>query len=600
MLAKAQPAIIADKLKLADQVNRLDLERLRGALLVERSSFLSHWEELGRFIFPRRTRFYSTDTDRGNRRNMSIINSRGGLAARNCRGGMMSAFTSPSRPWFRLTTMDPDLEKYEPVKEWLYQVTRIEHEVFLRSNLYTSLQTIYGDMEVFGTAAMLLEEDFTGRVIHTYPFVIGSYYLFADDKLKINGFMRDFRMTVRQIVEKFGIQDGTNNIDWTNISELVHGLWNAGTTESWIDISHAVVPNPKWVPGSPLSLKKRYLSIYYERGTSGSQYTISDTDTTKVLQKRGYDKFRVMAPRWEVSGEDIYGTYCPGMEALGDIQQLQMHERRGSQALEKSINPPMVGPAVLRTQKSTVLPGDITYLDNMGVQGADFKPAYQISPNFQELANKSNQIEARIKECFFDDLWHIISNLDKGNVTAEEIRALKEEKLQDIGPVVDHVNQDLLDPIVEQTFDFLVSQRLLPPPPPELSKHPLRIQYTSLMAQAQKALSAASTERFVAFAQSVKNLEPERQDVLDKVNVDELFDHYSDSISLQPGVLLDDDQVAKIRAQRQQAQAAQQKLAAAEQASKAAKNLAAAPTDSQNALTDLIDSGNAGNLLPSQ
>lgn len=508
----------------------------------------------------------------------------------------MSAFTSPSRPWFALTTMDPDLAKQESVKEYLYLCTQIVHEIFRRSNVYPSLQTVYGDLEVFATAAMLLEEDFTGNVIHTTPFVIGSYYLFNNNKLRVNGFMRDFRLTVRQIVEEFAVVHGTNQIDWTNMSDLVHGLWNNGNTESWIELTHGIVPNPQWDPQSMRSDRKRYLSVTYERGSWGSQYTLSEMDTTRILRKRGYDAFRVLAPRWEVSGEDIYGTYCPGMEALGDILQLQMQERRGSQALEKMVNPPMVGPGTLRQQKATVLPGDITYLDNP--QGTEFKPAYQVQFDFKDLEFKNQQIEGRIKECFYDDLWHIISNLEKGNVTAEEVRALKEEKLQDIGPVVERVDQELLDPLVEQTFAIANAQRLLPQAPQELAGHPLKIQYTSIMAQAQKALGAATIERFWGFCTSVQQGQPENPDALDRVNVDELIERYSEELTIPPGIILDDDMLAKKRQQKQQAQAQQQKLAAMEQASKTAKNLSGADTGGQNALTDLIDQGNAGSLLP--
>lgn len=598
MISTVQPTVIQDKynrLK-ADNTNRIELERLRSALMSERSSFFAQWMELGRYILPRRPRFYTTDVDRGNRRNQNIVNSTGGLAARSCRGGMMSAFTSPTRPWFRLTTADPDLAKYEPVKEWLYDVGWAMSNVFLRSNLYTSLQTVYGDMEVFATSAMLIEEDFE-RVIHTYVFPIGSYYLFADSKLKVNGFMRDFRLTVRQIVEQFGVIQGTNQIDWTNISAMVQNLWNAGTTEAWIELSHAIIPNRAWDPNSMRSDRKRYLSVYYERGTAGSQYTMSETDSTKVLSRKGYDKFRLVAPRWEVTGEDIYGTYCPGMEALGDIMQLQTMERRGAQALEKSINPPMVGPSSLKTAKATVLPGDITFLDiREGSQG--FTPAYQINPNFQQLEFKIDQIEKRIEKCFYDDLWHVISNLNKGQITAEEIRALKEEKLQDIGPVVDRLNQDLLDPLIEITFDIMVAQRRVPPPPPELRRQPLRVEYTSIMAQAQKALGISTIERFTVQAGQIQAMYPEDPSVLDKINPDELLEHYGDGLTLPPGIIRDDEQVAQIRQQRQQAQAAQQKLMAAEQASKAAKNLAQAPTGEEpNALTDLIDSGAAGDLV---
>lgn len=275
--------------------------------------------------------------------------------------------------------------------------------------------------------------------------------------------------------------------------------------------------------------------------------------------------------------------------------QLQTMERRGAQALEKSINPPMVGPSSLKTAKATVLPGDITFLDTRdGTQ--KFEPAYQINPNFAQLEGKEEQIRNRIKQSFYDDLWHVISNLQKGQVTAEEIRALKEEKLQDIGPVVDRLNQDLLDPLIENTFDIMVAQRRIPPPPPELRKQPLRVEYTSIMAQAQKALGISTIERFSAQAAQIKEMNPDNPSVLDKVDFDELFDHYGDGLTLPPGIVRDDEQVAAIRDQRAQAQATQQKLAAAEQASKTAKNLADSPTDGQNALTDLVDSAQAGDL----
>lgn len=596
-----QPVMIKNgyrKLMVGDEsVNRMELERLRSQLLVERSTFFSHWQQIDEFIAPRRTRFYTTDVDRGNRRNQMIINSTGTHAWHTLRSGMMSGFTSPSRPWFRLTTQDPDLAKFEPVKEWLYDVTWLMRDVLLQSNVYNSLPTVYGDMGGFGTSAMMVMEDFD-RVIHTQVFVLGSYYLFNDYKLRVNGFMRDFRLTVRQIVEQFGYDQDQKKINWENLSGIVKTLWDAGTTEAWMDLTHAMIPNPEYAPNSLRSDKKKYLSVYYERGAVGSQYTISTVDSTKTLSKRGYDRFRILAPRWEVSGEDIYGTMCPGMEALGDIQGLQVYERRAAQALEKSINPPMVGPSSLRTAKATVLPGDITFLDTR--EGAQkFEPAYQINPNFQQLNIAVNAIETRIKKSFHEDLWLVVSNLDKGNVTAEEIRALQNEKLQEIGPVVDRLNQDLLDPLVEITFEIMMKQGRLPPPPLEMQKRPLKVEYTSIIAQGQKALSAGSIEQFTGYVMKLKEMSPNDPTVVDKFNPDEAIDHYGDALTIPPGIVRDDEEVQQIRAQRQQQQQKQQQLAMAEQASKTAKNLGDAQTTGGNALSDLLDKSNAGNLQPS-
>ena len=580
-------------------LTRTQFERLRGQLLVERSTFITHWEQLSRFILPRRSRFFTTDRERGNRRNQSIIDSTAGLAFRTLRSGMMAGFTSPSRPWFRLATYDPDMDKFEPVKEWLYLVTDIMANMFMRSNLYTTLPTFYGDMGVFATGCFLIEEDFDSVMRCYGPFPAGSYYLIANDKWNINGFMRDFQLTVRQIVEQFAMDPMDGKIHWDRVSGLVRNLYMGGTTEAWVECSHCIIPNPDWDPNSAMSDKKKYLSVYWERGSQTGQNSSELIDSQRILSQKGYDKFRIITGRWEVTGEDIYGTYCPGMEALGDIMGLQTMERRGMQALEKSINPPMVAPSSLKNQKATVLPGDITYDDSREGQ-AGFRPAYQINPNFQQLEMKQAQVRERIKQAAYYDLFRAISDLEKANVTAEEIRALKEEKLQDLGPMADRLNVEVLDPIIEHAFDLLMKQGHIPPPPKELRGRPIRPEYMSIMAAATKAQSVAGVERWIDDLTKIRELEPQDPGVLDKANFDAAIDHLANDLSIPPGLTRDDDDVAKIRQGRQQQQAAAQKQQQMAQMADSAQKLAGADTGSKNALTDLIDQGNAGNLNPNQ
>lgn len=578
------------------KINRTMLEMLRGQLSTERSTFLSHWNDLGRFILPRRPRFFTTDGDRGNRRNHSIIDSTAGLAARTLRSGMMSGITSPARPWFRLTTANVDLDQQDGVKEWLYEVTMRMSDVFLRSNIYNALPTVYGDMSIFGTAAVLIEEDFE-QVIRAYPFAIGSYYLITDERGKVNGFMRDFRMTVRQIVEKFGMTVGTNAIVWDNISPLVKDQFDNGSTEQWMEMSQAILPNPEWDPRRAASKYKKFRSVYWERGTTANQMNIGES-YDKLLSDRGYDSFRVLAPRWEVTGEDIYGTYCPGMEALGDIMQLQMMERRGMQALEKMINPPMVGPSSLRTQKSSILPGDITYLDvREGTQG--FAPAFQIKPDFQQLEAKEVTIRQRISKAMFEDLFLMLSESDRREITAREIDERHEEKLLALGPVLEQLNQDLLDPLVEIAFETMMKQGLIPDAPPELHGMALRVEYTSIMAQAQKLLGIAGLERFSGFVGNVRTT-TEDPSVIDKVDMDNLIDKYGEMTGIPPGIVRDQDKVDAIRQQRAQQQQAQQQAEQAAQAADAAQKLSKADMTGDTALTRLADAGRAGDVLPAR
>lgn len=576
------------------ETRRQKNEILRTQLENERSTFISHWRDLGDYILPRRPRFFLTDVNKGDRRNQRIIDSTATLAARTLRAGMMGGVTSPARPWFRLTTPDPGMADISSVKQYLYIVGQRMTTVFLRSNLYQVLPIVYGDLGVFATGAMLIEEDLE-NVIRCTALPVGSYSIANDENLKVGVFFREFRMTVRQIVQRFGYDPTTGKIDWSNISGFVQNQWEKCQYETWVDVCHVIKPNENYNPKKLQSKFKRYSSCYYEKGTSGASgvnYISADIDGDKLLSERGYDFFPVLCPRWEVTGEDVYGTECPGMTALGDIKQLQLGEKRGAQAIEKMINPPMTGPAELRNQKASILPGDITYVNvREGQQG--FKPAHEINFRIDALENKQQQIRERIRKAFYEDLFLMLANDDRSGITATEVAERKEEKLLALGPVLEQLNQDLLDRLIDITFYFMGKAGLLPPPPKEIQGMPLRIEYISVMAQAQKLVGIASVERFANFAAQVAQVKPE---ALDKIDADQMLEIYGDMTSVPPGIILSDDQVQSIRDQKAKAQQAQAQMQQIQQGAMAAKNLSQTDTSGNNALTQLMQQSQAGSL----
>jgi len=567
------------------QTKRQEYEVLRAQLEFERTSFISHWRDLNDYINPRRGRFFTADVNRGDRRSKNIIDSTATLAARTLRSGMMSGVTSPARPWFRLTTPDPKMAEYEPVKNWLHEVSQRMSTSFLRSNLYNVLPIIYGDIGTFATGAMMIEEDFDD-VLRCYPFPIGSYMIANNDKLKVDVFFREFRMTVRQLVQRFGRKKPNGDFDWSNFSIHVKNSWDRGAYEDWIDVCHVIKPNQDYDPNKLESKFKKYSSCYYERGYlagTGSGY-LSTADEDRYLSEKGYDFFPILAPRWEVTGEDVYGTDCPGMAALGDIKQLQLGEKRGAEAIEKMIRPPMTGPTSLRNQKASILPGDITYVDvREGQQG--FRAAHEVNFRLEALENKQAQVRERIRRAYFEDLFLMLASSDRRQITAREIEERHEEKLLALGPVLEQLNQDLLDPLIDNAFDIHVRQGLIPPPPEELQGVKLKVEYVSVMAQAQKLVGLAGVERFVGFVGNMAQAVPS---VLEKINADQIVDVYGDMTSIPPGIVRPDEEVEAMRAQAAEAQAAQQKLMAIKEASGAAKNLASADLSGDNALTQVI------------
>jgi len=53
----------------------------------ERSSFITHWKDIGDFILPRRTRFSTSDSNKGDKRNQKIVDSTATLSCGRCDRG---------------------------------------------------------------------------------------------------------------------------------------------------------------------------------------------------------------------------------------------------------------------------------------------------------------------------------------------------------------------------------------------------------------------------------------------------------------------------------------------------------------------------------
>lgn len=560
------------------QTERQKCESIRLALVAERRSFESHWRELSEYIAPRRTRFLVTDINKGDRRNQKIIDSTATQAARTLMAGMMSGITSPARPWFKLTVDDTNVAELYSVKSWLQDVEKRISSMFSRSNLYRALPVSYLDMGSFGTGAILVEEDFH-HVMRFYPLPLGSYSIANDSSLRAGVFTRSFQMSVRQLVEEFGSDPLTGEVFFDNISDQVKQMWEEDRFEQRITVHHLIRPNPKYNPRSPLAINKKFISCYWEEGNA---YNAEYKDDL-FLRCGGYDLFPVLVPRWEVTGEDDYGTSCPGMNALGDIKALQAMQKRKSQAIDKIVNPPMTGPTSLMNQKTSILPGDVTFVDtNGGQQG--FRPSHEVNLRIGELMQDIQDHQRRISRAFYEDLFLMLAQSDRRQITAREIEERHEEKLLALGPVLEQLNQDLLDPLIDLAFNFMFAQQQIPLPPQEIQGQPIKVEYVSIMAQAQKSLGIASVDRFVMFVGNMAQFDPE---ILDTIDKDEIAQDYADMLGVNIKYVRPYEEVQAIRQNRAKAAQAQAQAEQMQRSTAAAKQLSETKLNQDSALDAL-------------
>lgn len=514
---------------------RTRILKRKAALWKERSTWDSHIKDISKVLLPMSGRFFESDRNDGRKRFNNIFDSTATKSLNVMAAGLMAGMTSPARPWFRLATSDSDLMEYEPVKIWLDDVTMLMREVFSRSNTYRSLHSIYLELGAFGTASSIVMPDYD-NIVHHHPLTFGEYAISTNARGRVDTMYREFQMTVSQIVGEFGID---------NVSHTVKNMWDNRNYDTWVTVVHAIEPRTNRDNGKMDDKNMPFKSCYIEAGKD---------DYEKYLRESGFKNFKVLAPRWNVSGGDIYGS-SPGMESLGDIRQLQHQQLRKGQAIDYQVNPPLQVPTSLKNQGADRLPGGIIYTDQT-VQGGGIRSVYEVNLNLQYLLEDIRDVRERIRGTFYADLFMMLANDNRSGITATEVAERHEEKLLMLGPVLERLHNELLNPLIDLTFEQLVEADVLPPIPPELEGIDLKVEFVSMLAQAQRAVGINSIDRLLTTVGGMASMKP---DILDKINFDQVVDDYSDMLGVSPSLIVSDDNVAVMREQRAaQAQQAQQ------------------------------------------
>ena len=536
---------------------RKRLEILHGQLKGQRDPWESHWRDLGENFLPRAGRWAGVQWNKKDRRNKRLVDSTPRLAARTLASGMMAGLTSPARPWFRLTTPDIEMMEYGPVKVWLYQVESLMRDVFSKSNLYNVLPKLYEELGVFGTGAMAAMAD-PDKVVRFYPFTINSYWVALDDRLLANTFARELTMTAWQMSNMFPVE---------KLSRSVRQAIMNGHYQQPFDVFQFVVPNENQDAQYSDAVRMPYSSIYMDAGGE------TRSAENAFLKVEGFHENPVLIARWDVTGEDVYGT-SPAMDCLGDARAIQLQQRRKAQAIDKLVDPPMWGHPSLRNDRQSLLPGDTTYSEPVG-NAPGYQPVYQIKPDVNALLQDIYDTSKRINQVMYTDLFLMLSQSDRREITAREVDERHEEKLLMLGPILERLNDELLDPLIDRVFNVMLRKGMIPEAPAELEGQDLKVEYISILAQAQRAVATAGIEKLAAFSAGIAAIQPE---IMDKVDTDQMVDEYANAVGVAPTVVVPDDVVAQKRAQRAQQQMAAQMAESMPDMAKSMKMMGETPT----------------------
>lgn len=541
------------------------------ALFQQQRQYLEIWKDIRDYELPYDGVFDDDQPGKPNLHDDNIYSNVAGMARDIFAAGIQSGLTPPSRKWFRYTLADMTLNENTMVKRVLDQRCDITEYVFAQSNYYNSAHTVYRELP-YGQAPLGIFANAKGITFANYP--IGTYALGTNGYGVVDVFARKVKMTAAQIIAQFGFE---------NCPQFIQSVKDrtGGYTE-WYTVNWLVEKNDDADENKLGARHMPYRSVYWADG--------ADT----MLAVSGFEEWPLPVARYDVKGLEAYGI-GPGWNALPDSRMLQKMELDAILATELGVKPPLQGPTELQGTVN-LFPG--AYTPNTDPNNA-VRPLYQGQLDIGTLEAKIMRVEDRIKRAYSTDLFLMLDQLDRGQMTAQEVLARNQEKLQQLGPVVERLQNEFLNLVIERVYNILDRNGIFPPIPPEvadmLEGQEIKIEYLSPLAQAQKMSGVTAIEQGIAFTGQVAQLDPS---VLARVNFSDAVAKYLDRIGVPATMIRSDDEVEQImqaqQAAAEEAQAQAEMAAQVQQAAplaQAAKNLTDAANDGNPALRELMGMG---------
>lgn len=538
----------------------LQLLAWQGRLLTVRRNWEPTWQDIADFIIPNKAGV-TTRVTPGSKTTTKLFDSTGNRALKRLSAVIHGSLTSSTIKWFNLRMRDEKLNRSRAVKLWLEDTTARMASQINASNFNSECQEVYIDLTGFATAALFVEEA-TPKDMKGFPGITntalpcGSYVVDENPDGLVDTIFRDFPLSARNIVKKFGTKVP---------EEIVKKAREKPDTQ--FDIVHAIYPRDdgKSTPDTPAK-KLSWASVY-----------ISKKHKT-ILSESGYHEFPTMVPRWSKCSGETYGR-GPGHEVIPDVKTLNKAIELSLKAFGKAIDPPMtalhdgvVGGEVRLSA------GGITY-----VTDKDALRPVELGSKWDVVKFKTEDIRDAVNKSFLAD--HITLK-DSPAMTAEEVRTRSEMMIKLLGPTLGRIETEFLNPFIQRVFNMMLRAKAIDSPPAEVidamknARGQIDIEYTGPLAKGQRIQEVYAIERIYQFITPIAAVSPGVLDILDH---DENVRAACDVLGVPAKGVREQKTVLKIRTDRAGAEADAAQVAADRQDAGTVKDLATANKNPQGA-----------------
>lgn len=501
-------------------------------------------------------------------------------AARVLRTGQRNWLTPSSEEWFAyeppsfLSNEERDEEKDEAA-QWLSNATEVTMRELSSSNFYAKVNSDYGILAVFATGCLFCEEGKKAS-LNFRQIVPWTITIEEDDEGYVDTVRREFELTSRQAVQKFG-KDKLKGCE-----KMLEDYANPGKMPKKFKFLHCIMPrdDSKLIKGQLTGDNKPIASIY-----------IAMEDCC-CIEVSGYDEMPAMVSRFDDWGADVPWGVGPAYECLADIRQLNNVSQYRDALDELKAFPRMLipdsleGDMDLRAGGPTIVNGDDM------AKGIMPKEWMTVGDDKSAGENMDRKKES-INRMFYVDMFTLLAELQDKKMTAYEIAQRLGEKLEQFTPVFDRRVTEFLNPLLRRIFGILYRAGKFGEAPQSLMVSDdggktqtlamPEIQITSRISLALKVLKNQGMVNTITTILPITEIKP---DIWDNFDTDKMVRELARNNGVPPEIMASLKRMKQVRTVRAEQAAAQQAAELAQRMSASAGDLGKAPKGIQDAVVE--------------
>jgi hypothetical protein len=501
-----------------------------------------HWQQVAEKVLP----FYSNSfhpaqsTVPGSKKNQEQYDVTATAALWKFGSAMESMLTPASSLWHRMRPVDPILKRHRESMEWFDVLTEtlFHYRYSPNAGFQANMHDGYIGIGAFGTMSIFTDaykdptrpamKGLRYRHIH-----LGELYFAANHQGQIDKVFRKFRMTLRQIAQRWGKE--------VLPDELKTKLADKPEDEVWV--VHRVEPNREFEPGRLDRKGKRF----------SSHYVLKD-QKVMLEEGNGYRCMPYSVARYLTAPGELYGR-SPAMNVLPSINVLNEEKKIMLKQGHRSVDP------ILLVHDDGIIDG-MSMRPGSAVAGgvsADGRPLVHTLPVGNLAIGKDMMDDERItiNDAFLVTLFQIL--VETPQMTATEVMERAREKGALLSPTMGRFQSECLGTMIEREVSLLMDQGLIPPPPRMLIEAggDYKVEYDAPLNRAMRAEAAAGGMRTFQYA---VEMAAQMQDpsILDSFNTDVMIPEMADINGMPVRWLRTEDDIAARRQGRQVDQTAGQ------------------------------------------